>query len=228
NSWSEIDGAFNYQEFYNNIIELIEDSPDPEWKEDLLKAWNVKIFENEEGHDRNSTMDDNKNSGSCEGRDNDLARVRAQMVAHCAAKVAPARPPSPPPSVSPPLPPLLRATPRPVPAPRQVSPRKLPAPSAPTPVPPCESMPAPREPTLAPSAPKQISPCKHPAPSAPAPVRAESSAPSELTGSELDESEPVQTKCKCKAKKGSTKVSKPKCGEAAPPAGAKPWRSSRK
>ncbi|KAG2029384.1 hypothetical protein BDR03DRAFT_880931 [Suillus americanus] len=41
NAWSEIDGAFNYREFYNNIIELIEDSPDPEWKEDLLKAWNV-------------------------------------------------------------------------------------------------------------------------------------------------------------------------------------------
>lgn len=30
-----------YREFYNTIIELIEDSPDPEWKEDLLKAWNV-------------------------------------------------------------------------------------------------------------------------------------------------------------------------------------------
>ncbi|KAG2335689.1 hypothetical protein BDR05DRAFT_856723, partial [Suillus weaverae] len=40
NAWSEIDGAFNYREFYNNIIDLIEDSPDPEWKEELLKAWN--------------------------------------------------------------------------------------------------------------------------------------------------------------------------------------------
>lgn len=41
NSWSEIDGSFNYREFYYNIIELIEDSPDPDWKEELLKAWNV-------------------------------------------------------------------------------------------------------------------------------------------------------------------------------------------
>ncbi|KAG2033273.1 hypothetical protein BDR03DRAFT_985119 [Suillus americanus] len=41
NAWSEIDGAFNYREFYNNIIDLIKDSPDPEWKEELLKAWNV-------------------------------------------------------------------------------------------------------------------------------------------------------------------------------------------
>ncbi|KAG2058679.1 hypothetical protein BDR06DRAFT_875719 [Suillus hirtellus] len=41
NAWSEIDGAFNYQEFYNNIMDFIEDSPNPEWKHELLKAWNV-------------------------------------------------------------------------------------------------------------------------------------------------------------------------------------------
>ncbi|KAG1824735.1 uncharacterized protein BJ212DRAFT_1261032 [Suillus subaureus] len=41
NAWSEIDGAFNYQDFYNNVVKLIEDSPDLEWKEELLKAWNM-------------------------------------------------------------------------------------------------------------------------------------------------------------------------------------------
>ncbi|KAG1855905.1 hypothetical protein C8R48DRAFT_776275 [Suillus tomentosus] len=46
NAWSKIDGAFNYCEFYNNIIELIEDSPDPEWKyvqaaDDLEGDWNI-------------------------------------------------------------------------------------------------------------------------------------------------------------------------------------------
>lgn len=106
NTWSETDGAFNYREFYNNIIELIEDSPDPEWKEDLLKAWNVKLFKNEEGRDSNSTRDDDKTSGSHKGRDNDLARVHAQMAARRAAKAvptpAPPREPTPaPPAFSP-------------------------------------------------------------------------------------------------------------------------------
>ncbi|KAG1896790.1 uncharacterized protein F5891DRAFT_983207 [Suillus fuscotomentosus] len=118
NAWSEIDGAFNYREFYNNIIELIEDSPDPEWKEDLLKAWNVKIFKNEEGRDSNGTRDNEKTSGSRESRDTDLARVRAQMAAHRAAKAVPTPAPS---------------THEPTPAP----------PREPTPLPPREPTPAP-------------------------------------------------------------------------------------
>ncbi|KAG1742199.1 hypothetical protein EDB19DRAFT_1608597, partial [Suillus lakei] len=40
NTWAKIDGAFNYCKFYNNILDLIGDSPDPEWKDELLKAWN--------------------------------------------------------------------------------------------------------------------------------------------------------------------------------------------
>ncbi|KAG2125265.1 hypothetical protein BD769DRAFT_1737475 [Suillus cothurnatus] len=81
NVWSEIDGAFNYREFYNTIIKLIKDSPDLEWKGDLLKAWNVKLFKNKEGRDNSSNRDDDKFSGSRKGRDNDLARVHAQMAA---------------------------------------------------------------------------------------------------------------------------------------------------
>ncbi|KAG1795446.1 uncharacterized protein HD556DRAFT_1442302 [Suillus plorans] len=104
NTWSEIDGAFNYREFYNNIIELIEDSPDPDWKEDLLKAWNVKLFKNEEGHDNSSTRDDDKISGSCKGGDNDLARVHAQMTAHHTAKAI-STPPTPAPLCEPTSPP---------------------------------------------------------------------------------------------------------------------------
>ncbi|KAG0693331.1 hypothetical protein DFH29DRAFT_1039774 [Suillus ampliporus] len=177
NAWSEIDGAFNYRDFYNNIVKLIEDSPDLEW--------NVKLFKNEEGRDINRTQDDDRVSGSREDRDNNLARVRAQMAARHAAKAAPTRLPSPLPSLSPPPPPHEStparpseptpsrdstpvpppacrpvptprpvSTPRPVPIPRRVSPRKLPAPSAPAPAPPHESMPAPRKPTPAPSAPR--------------------------------------------------------------------------
>ncbi|KAG1789476.1 hypothetical protein EV424DRAFT_1338641, partial [Suillus variegatus] len=41
NAWSEVDGDFNYRDFYNNIVDLIEDSPDPEWKDELLRAWNM-------------------------------------------------------------------------------------------------------------------------------------------------------------------------------------------
>ncbi|KAG1816580.1 hypothetical protein EV424DRAFT_1324881 [Suillus variegatus] len=41
NAWSEVDGNFNYRDFYNNIVDLIEDSPDPEWKDELLRAWNM-------------------------------------------------------------------------------------------------------------------------------------------------------------------------------------------
>jgi len=37
NAWSKVDSAFNYRDFYNNIVMLIEDLPDPEWKE-LLKG----------------------------------------------------------------------------------------------------------------------------------------------------------------------------------------------
>ncbi|KAG2089429.1 hypothetical protein BD769DRAFT_1396052 [Suillus cothurnatus] len=29
NAWSKVDGAFNYRDFYNNIVKLIENSPDP-------------------------------------------------------------------------------------------------------------------------------------------------------------------------------------------------------
>ncbi|KAG1763822.1 hypothetical protein EV702DRAFT_1051618 [Suillus placidus] len=104
NAWSEVDGDFNYRDFYNNIVDLIEDSPDPEWKDELLRAWNLKLFKSEEGRDGNSTTND-ISSTSREERDDDLARVRAQMAARRAAKAAPARPPSPPPSVSPPPPP---------------------------------------------------------------------------------------------------------------------------
>ncbi|KAG2067993.1 hypothetical protein BDR04DRAFT_1158352 [Suillus decipiens] len=211
NAWSEVDGAFNYRDFYNNIIELIDDSPDPEWKEELIKVWNVKLFKNEEGHDSNGTQDDNRVSSSRKDRDNDLARVHVQMAACHAAKAALAHPPSPPPSVSPP------------PHPRKSMPAH---PSEPTPyhkstpVPPPTPRPVP--------APRQVSPRKLPAPSAPAPACAESPTPSDLTRAELDEeSESVQVKCKHTAKKGSTKVSKPKCGKAAS-ADAKPQRSSRK
>ncbi|KAG2109795.1 hypothetical protein BD769DRAFT_1674808 [Suillus cothurnatus] len=137
NTWLEVDGDFNYQDFYNNIIDLIEDLPDPEWKDELLKAWTMKLFKNEEGRDSDSTTSrDNDISSASHGeRDDDLAQVRAQMAARRAAKAAPAHPPSPPPSVSPPPPPHDTAPTRPSePTPSHES----------TPVPPATPVPAPR------------------------------------------------------------------------------------
>ncbi|KAG2129710.1 uncharacterized protein EDB93DRAFT_109762 [Suillus bovinus] len=128
NAWSEIDGAFNYRDFYNNVVELIEDSPDPEWKEEFLKAWNVKLFKNEEGRDSNRTQDNDKVSASRENRDNDLTRFHAQMAARRAAKVvltpAPPHEPTPAPSTREPtpLPPPLAPKPKSVAKPKSAAP----------------------------------------------------------------------------------------------------------
>ncbi|KAG2029461.1 hypothetical protein BDR03DRAFT_1018347, partial [Suillus americanus] len=192
NAWSEIDGAFNYREFYNNIIDLIKDSPDPEWKEELLKAWNVKLFKNEEGRDGNNVEESQKTT-LCEGRDNDLARVHTQMAARCAAKAIPTpvlftHEPTPAPSTHELTPPPPACEPSPVPSARKPSP----TPPAPKPKP---KLTAPaREPTLVPPA-GELGHLTLPA-------RAKSHAPSELTESDLNEDpEPVQIVPKGRAKK---------------------------
>ncbi|KAG1771128.1 hypothetical protein EV702DRAFT_1049032 [Suillus placidus] len=198
NAWSEIDGAFNYLEFYNNIIELIEDSPDPEWKEDLLKAWNVKLFKNKEGRDNSSTRDDDKISGSREGRDNDLARFHAQMAARRAAQAIP----TPVPSTRGPTPaPPCEPTPRP---PREPTPAP---PYEPTPAPPHEpTPPPPREPTPTPPP-----PAPQPKPMPAVPARAESHVPSDSTEAEsCEDFEPVQIATKRKAKKAGGRSTKRK------------------
>ncbi|KAG1855176.1 hypothetical protein DFJ58DRAFT_659984, partial [Suillus subalutaceus] len=41
NAWLEVDSNFNYRDFYNNIVNLIKDSPNPERKDKILKAWNM-------------------------------------------------------------------------------------------------------------------------------------------------------------------------------------------
>src|SRR6267154_214053 len=85
-----------------------------------------KLFKNEEGRDSNSTRDDDKPTSSREGRDNDLARVRAQMAARRAAKAVP----TPVTREATPVPSTREATPAP---PRDPSP--APAPPAPKPKP---------------------------------------------------------------------------------------------
>ncbi|KAG1733553.1 hypothetical protein EDB19DRAFT_1911541 [Suillus lakei] len=201
NAWSKINGSFNYRDFYNNIVELIEDSPDPEWKEELLKAWNVKLFKNEEGRDNNTIQDGYNVSGSREDTNNDLARIRAQMTARRAAKAV-----------------LTPASSNRQPTPASSNREPTPVPSLePTPVPSREPTPVPsREPTPAPppitSRPKpRPRPIVKPKSAVPAdPVRAVSRAPSELTEAEPDEdSEPVQpaTKNKKKARKAPARKS---------------------
>ncbi|KAG1720614.1 hypothetical protein EDB19DRAFT_1917834 [Suillus lakei] len=188
NTWSKINGSFNYRDFYNNIVKLIKDLPDPEWKEELLKAWNVKLFKNEEGHNNNTIQDGYNISGSREDTNNDLARIHAQMTVRHAAKavLTPAssnREPTPVPSCEP----------TPVPS------------HEPTPVPSREPTPAP--PPLTP----KPRPIVKPKPAVPAdPVHTMSRAPSELTEAEPDEdSEPVQpaTKNKKKAHKAPARKS---------------------
>ncbi|EGN99950.1 hypothetical protein SERLA73DRAFT_72719 [Serpula lacrymans var. lacrymans S7.3] len=46
-SWREVDGDFNYCEFYNNILSFFEDTPGPRSKQhvtDLLAWWNLQVF----------------------------------------------------------------------------------------------------------------------------------------------------------------------------------------
>ncbi|KAG1763509.1 hypothetical protein EV702DRAFT_1272533 [Suillus placidus] len=233
NAWSEIDGAFNYREFYNNIIDLIEDSPDPEWKEELLKAWNMKLFKNEEGRDCNNTEECEKTTSSHEGRDNDLARVRAQMAARRAAKAIPTpllstHEPTPAPSTREPTPAPLVRNPTPPPPAREPTPppparEPSPAPSAREPSPP-PTAPKPKpKPTAPAHKPKLAVPAHEstpvplayqsahltlPARLMPVSARAESHAPSDLTESE--DSEPVQTAIKRKAKKAGGRATKRK------------------
>ncbi|KAG1846262.1 hypothetical protein F4604DRAFT_1688468 [Suillus subluteus] len=54
NKWAEIDGQFNYREFYYNIIDFIRDGGDKDWVEDLRKWWNETIFKNEDGREGGS------------------------------------------------------------------------------------------------------------------------------------------------------------------------------
>lgn len=156
------------------------------------------MFKNEEGHDSKHTEEYQKTTSSSKGRDNDLARVHAQMAARRAAKANPT--PTPPP-------PARNSTP----APSACEPS--PAPSAHEPSP----APSVRKPSPAPTAPKQkqkpVVPIHEstpiflayqsahptsPARLVPVPAHAKSHVPSDLT--ESKDSEPVQIAIKCKAK----------------------------
>ena len=42
--WSEKDGCFNYRKFYYVTMDLIDECKDVEWKEGLLKHFNMCVF----------------------------------------------------------------------------------------------------------------------------------------------------------------------------------------
>ncbi|KAG1786578.1 hypothetical protein EV424DRAFT_1551397 [Suillus variegatus] len=44
NKWSDINGNFNYPEFYHNIIDFIRDCGDTDWVGELKKWWNMYVF----------------------------------------------------------------------------------------------------------------------------------------------------------------------------------------
>ena len=44
NRWSEMDGIFNYRKFYYALIELVDDNENVEWRDDLLKYYNMCVF----------------------------------------------------------------------------------------------------------------------------------------------------------------------------------------
>jgi hypothetical protein len=164
-----------------------------------------KLFKNEEGRDSNTITEGDKPSSSRKGRDNDLARVRAQMAARRAAKAIPTPVPSTreqtpaPPAREPTPPPPREATP--APSTRNPTPppthEATPVPTAPAPKP--KPIPA-RDSTLVPPAslPARLSRPHH------LPARVESHALSDLTDAESNEdSEPIQIAPKGKAKKVS-------------------------
>lgn len=165
-----------------------------------------KLFKNEEGRDSNTIAEGDKPSSSREGRDNDLARLRAQMAARRAAKAIPTPVPStreqtPAPSAREPTPPPPHEA-TPAPSARNLTPpppthEATPVPTAPAPKP--NPIPA-RDSTLLPSAtlPARLSRPHH------LPARVESHALSDLTDAESNEdSEPIQIAPKGKAKKVS-------------------------
>lgn len=39
--WSEKDGCFNYRKFYYIVMDIINESKDVKWKEELLKHYNM-------------------------------------------------------------------------------------------------------------------------------------------------------------------------------------------
>ncbi|KAG2351329.1 hypothetical protein BDR07DRAFT_1501830 [Suillus spraguei] len=145
NIWTEEDGDFKYHNFYCNNVKFIVDLPDDD-REKLFKEWNMKLFNNEDGHDvARDDVDESMLSSTHEGG-SDLACLRTQMAAHNAAVKAsstdlerPAVPPtvahpasaqehSPPRTPLPSSPACIISTPHPVLHPRPVPrPIKTPA-----------------------------------------------------------------------------------------------------
>ncbi|KIJ11126.1 hypothetical protein PAXINDRAFT_157414 [Paxillus involutus ATCC 200175] len=81
NRWGETDGPFSYRLFYYTIMEEIEDCVDLEWKDDLLKHYNMLLFKDENGRssDSKEKLDD---TTSTRGSSNTfLAKMRAQAAA---------------------------------------------------------------------------------------------------------------------------------------------------
>ncbi|KAG2126998.1 hypothetical protein BD769DRAFT_1387895 [Suillus cothurnatus] len=212
NTWSEIDVAFNYREFYNNIIELIKDSPDPEWKGDLLKAWNVQGNPNTSSFylqtNSSSTLRANSTSTLRVNSSPTLQANSTSTSQPCESTPAPPHEPTSPPPREPTPPPPRKPTP--------------PPPHEPTPPPPCDlpTLPPPRKPTPPPPrepTPTPPPPAPQPKPKPAVPACAESHVPSDLTEAEsCEDFEPVQIATKRKAKKAGGHSTKRKASAPIP------------
>ncbi|KAI5994684.1 hypothetical protein EDD15DRAFT_2366207 [Pisolithus albus] len=86
--WTEMDGTFNYRTFYYNIVDIIRESPDKEWVEQLKKWWNMSLFKSEMGHEAGAgAMEPRQDSDDVVSSmlNDSLSRIQAQMAA-CVAR----------------------------------------------------------------------------------------------------------------------------------------------
>ncbi|KAG9308734.1 hypothetical protein JVU11DRAFT_11522 [Chiua virens] len=85
-TWNEKDREFSYWEFYNNIISYICNAVDKEWRDDLLRWWNVQVilqlFGNEKGRVFNADIKkDTSASSSGSGPQTVMEKMQAQIKA---------------------------------------------------------------------------------------------------------------------------------------------------
>ncbi|KAG1823131.1 hypothetical protein EV424DRAFT_1346463 [Suillus variegatus] len=148
NKWSDIDGNFNYPEFYHNIIDFIRDCGDTDWVGELKKWWNMSLFKNEAGREGGSEARPSADEygRSSLGSMDSLARMRAQVAARgsttAKSSAVPAVPVPPPPPARPatPPPPARPVTPPPS-SPAAIRAESLPPTPLPLPPPPARSPP---------------------------------------------------------------------------------------
>ncbi|KAN0080290.1 hypothetical protein V8E55_009856, partial [Tylopilus felleus] len=85
---SEKDGEFSYCELYRLVVSFIRNVVNIDWRDDLLKWWNLYLFGNEMGCGFKGDVKNNSTSTSSSepAEMSMIERMQAQMQAHVAAK----------------------------------------------------------------------------------------------------------------------------------------------